>query len=124
MQEGMSAFPQPKCKLFEIHRSKFELDPVGNTGKSTVRGITHGVFFFCVSKDPFNGLASPSVGCFAQGREPHILCSLDVIFPDMPCHRFLYIAGRQCISPCPDMLHRYMACFCIHGIPLGLSSHS
>ena len=47
--------------VFEVHGSKFKLDPVGNLGQASVLRITHGVFFLGVGKDPFNGLFSPFI---------------------------------------------------------------
>ena len=47
--------------VFEVHGSKFKLDPVGNLGQASVLRITHGVFFLGVGKDPFNGLFPPLV---------------------------------------------------------------
>ena len=53
--------PQPSGQLFEVHGSKFKLDPVGYLGQASVLSIAHGVFFLGVGKDPFNGLLAPLV---------------------------------------------------------------
>ena len=47
--------PQPSGQLFQIHGSKFKLDPVCNLGQASVLSIAHGVFFLGVGKDSFNG---------------------------------------------------------------------
>ena len=63
-EERTKAFP--KSELFKIHDCELELDPVRNCFKPPVWRITHGVFFFGIGKDPFNGSASQRVGGFAE----------------------------------------------------------
>ena len=41
-------------ELFQVHGSKFKLHPVCYLGQASVLRITHGVFFFRVSKVAFN----------------------------------------------------------------------
>ena len=56
---------------FEVYGSEFKPHPFGNLDQATVLGITHGVFFFCVCKDPLNRFLSfcvkVTISC-RQGR--------------------------------------------------------
>lgn len=60
--------PFPISQHFQIHGSKFKPDPVCHLGQTAVHGITHGVFFFCVCKDPLNGLLALLVERFILRR--------------------------------------------------------
>lgn len=74
------------CELFQIHRSKFELDPGGNRGQPSIWRITHGVFFLRVGKNALNGLRTQRVGFLANVRMPNVLRALYVVVPDMARH--------------------------------------
>ena len=67
------AQPLVDGELFEIERSKLELDPGRDGGKPSVRGVTHGVFFFGVSEDALNGLGAKRVGRLASGGMADVL---------------------------------------------------
>ena len=81
MSKAFSGFPP--CQLFEVYGSKFEPHPVRDLGQTTVVSIPHGMLFFGISKDPFNGF-------FAQGIYLHtalgfaqLLGQIKVLLPDM-----------------------------------------
>ena len=92
-RERQSLLLQPPGQFFEIHGSKFKLHPVGYLGQASALGITHGVFLFCVGKDPFNGLLLPQVQFLVFGYVTDIVCQLFIVFPDMPLHHFDTIPG-------------------------------
>ena len=73
----------PPGQLFEIHSSKFEPHPVRDLSQTTVKGITHSVFFLGVSKDPLNGLFTPHVQFLVLGRVSGIIGQFFIVLPDM-----------------------------------------
>ena len=77
------AQPPVDGKLFEIERSKLELDPSRNGGKPSVRRVTHCVFFFGVGEDALNCLGAKRVGRLAQRRMPDVLDLFEIVLPDM-----------------------------------------
>lgn len=75
-------------ELFEIERSKLELDPDRDGGKPSVRGVTHGVFFFGVGEDALNRLGAKRVGRFSYRRMPDVLGLFKVVLPNVPGDSF------------------------------------
>ena len=59
------SIPLPNGYLFEIHGSILEPHPSGNPGQTSVVCISHGVLFFCVSKDTLNGFFSHGINFLA-----------------------------------------------------------
>ena len=51
--------------------------------------ITHGVFLFCIRKDPFNGLFSLCINLFAQVGLSDTLHNVQVFLPDVGCEYLL-----------------------------------
>ena len=51
-------FELPHCYFFEIHCSKLKPNPICNLVQPSIGCISHGVFFFCISKHPLNSLTS------------------------------------------------------------------
>lgn len=104
--EKIWPFPQPICKLFQIHGSKFKLHPVRNLGQASVLCITHSVFFFGVCKDAFNGLF------------PLPVKALVLLISEDSCPRiFFIIAGSPALSAFFQTLTLYCClrperCFC------------
>lgn len=43
-------------EFFEIHGNEFKLDPFGDLEQASVLREAHGVFFFCVGKNPLDRL--------------------------------------------------------------------
>ena len=69
--EKRRPFPQPVCKLFQIHGSKLKLDPVRNTSQTSMVCITHRVFFLCIAKHALYAFFSQLIDlltafCFAE----------------------------------------------------------
>ena len=89
----MAAIPFPGGQLFQIHGSKLKLDPSCDAGQASVVGITHGVFFFCVGKDPFNGLFPPLVQLPVFGRIADVVGQFLVVPPDMPLYGLYTVPG-------------------------------
>ena len=80
--------PLVEGEFLEIHRSKLELDPCGDRGQPSIRGITHRVFLFCVRKDALNRLRTQSVGCLTYRGMPYIFCPFQIFLPDMAGYGF------------------------------------
>ena len=59
------SIPLPNGYLFQIHGSILEPHPSGNPGQTSVVCISHGVLFFCVSKDTLNGFFSHGINFLA-----------------------------------------------------------
>lgn len=98
--EVFALLPFPFCQLFEVHGSKFKLHPIRHLGQASIACITHGVFFFGICKDPFNGLFAPSVQFPVFRRVAGILCQFLVVLPDMALHCFHTIHGVGAKQPC------------------------
>ena len=81
MEERASSLPSGQ--LFEIHSSKFKSHPVGDLGQTTVTGITHGVLFFRIRKDPFNGFFAFGVKVLVFRGISGIISQFLEVLPDM-----------------------------------------
>ena len=81
MSKAFSGFPP--CQLFEVYGSKFEPHPVGDLGQTTVVSIPHGMLFFGISKDPFNGLFAFGVKVLVFRGVSGVIGQFLVVFPDM-----------------------------------------
>ena len=55
------------------------------------------MFFFCVRKDALNRLRTQSVGYLAYRRMPDILCSFQILLPDMTGYRFRVLSVLRTI---------------------------
>ena len=80
--EKRRPFPQPICKLFQIHGSKLKLDPVRNTSQTSMVCITHSVFFLCIAKHALYAFFSQLIDlltafCFAEllNNLPLFICT-------------------------------------------------
>ncbi len=76
---------------FEVHGSKLKRDPLRNTGQASILGITHGVFFLGVGKDPFNGLFAHGIQAFADIRFTYLLHNIHGILPNVAVYHLLTI---------------------------------
>ena len=85
MGRGKALSP-PKSQLFEIHGSEFKPHPFGDLGQTTVLGITHGVFFLGVGKDPFNRFLSFCVKITILRGVSGVVGKFLAVFPDVPGH--------------------------------------
>ena len=56
-------------------------------------GITHGVFFLGISKDPFNGFLPPFVQFPVLRRIADVVRQLLTAFPDMPLYGLYAVFG-------------------------------
>ena len=88
------ALPAPLGQLFQVHGNIFKPDPSGDGGQASVMCITHGVFLFCIRKNPLNGFFSLGVNSFAP----------------LYSHRILLCKGNFCTAP---------VCFGTFGCPSG-----
>ena len=92
---GSASTRAPTCygQLFQIHGSKFKLDPVCNLGQASVLSIAHGVFFLGVGKDSFNGLLAPLVQFLVLWGVAGVVGQFFIILPDMPLYCFDTVFG-------------------------------
>lgn len=84
-QLGNGGPPTPICQLFQIHGSKFKPDPSGDGGQASVVCITHGVFLFCVRKDPLNGLLALCINFFPAICFSYLFDQIQILLPDVGC---------------------------------------
>ena len=73
----------PSGQLFEVHGSKFKSHPVGDLGQTTVTGITHGVLFFRICKNPFNGFFAFGVKVLVFRGVSGVISQFLIVLPDM-----------------------------------------
>ena len=73
----------PSGQLFEVHGNKFKPHPVGNLGQTTVISIPHGMLFFRIRKDPFNGFFAFGVKVLVFRGVSGVIGQFLVVFPDM-----------------------------------------
>ena len=73
----------PSGQLFEVHGSKFKPHPVGNWNQTTVVCITHGVLFFRIRKNPFNGFFAFGVKVLVFRGVSGVIGQHLVVLPDM-----------------------------------------
>ena len=79
----MEFFQLQFASFFQIHGSKFKPDPSRDGGQASVVCITHGVFLFCVRKDPLNGLLALCVNPLAQVGFSDALHNVQIFLPDV-----------------------------------------
>ena len=113
------ALPTPLCQLFQIHGSIFKPHPSRNPGQTSVVCVTHGVFLFCICKNPLNGLLfaghksacpSRSFECSPQCPGIPARCGWCIPFAPLYSHRILLCKGNFCTTP---------VCFGTFGCPSG-----
>ena len=77
------SIPLPNGYLFEIHGSILEPHPSGHPGQTSVVCISHGVLFFCVSKDTLNGFFSHGINFLATLGFTQLFHQIKIFLPDM-----------------------------------------
>ena len=77
------ALPAPVCQLFQIHGSKLKPDPSCYGGQASVMRITHGVFLFCIRKDPFYRFLALCVNVFGTLCFSYLFRYVQILLPDM-----------------------------------------
>ena len=80
----MSIPPAPFCELFQVHGSKFELDPIRDLSQACISGIAHPMLLLRIRKDTLYRFFSCLVHPLVDRRVPGIICQFLVILPDVP----------------------------------------
>ena len=89
------SIPLPNSNLFEVHGSIFKPHPSRNPGQTSVVRITHGVLFFCISKNTLYGLFCNSAQREHDKKLNNGLPILHIIPPYRDCGRYFCIqAGK------------------------------
>lgn len=83
-ERGRTLSGFPTCQLFEAHGSKFKPHPVGYLGQTAVKSVAHGVFFFSVGKNPFNGFLVPGIEFLVLRGVPGIVSQFLIVLLDVP----------------------------------------
>ena len=76
--------PAPLCELFQIHGSKFELDPIRDLSQACISGIAHPMLLLRIRKDTLYRFFSCLVHLLVDRRIPGIICQFLVFLPDVP----------------------------------------
>lgn len=83
--EVILLIPLPNCELFQVHGSKFKPNPICNMGKTSVRCVSHTIFFFCVCKYTLYCFFSFFVKLFVLWSMANVLSKINIFAPDMLC---------------------------------------
>src|SRR5699024_4332622 len=93
------------------HGSKFKLHPVCHLSQASILRVTHGMLFFCISKYTLDLLFSQPIKFLVWLHMSGIFCHLDIVVPNMPCHRFLTLCTFSTHRSCRTTLTHVGAAF-------------
>ena len=79
----------PFCYFFEVHRSKLKPNPIGHMVQTSVRSITHDVFFLRIGKYLLNCLTAHGVGFLSPEGMPNVFRLLYVMLPNVAGYNLL-----------------------------------